>query len=184
MHSRSDRLNYRVLALAMPVLAEQLLAVAVGMVDTWLTGNYLPGDEYLAAIGQMAYLMWLIPSLFAFVSIGTTALVARSIGADDSKTANRAANQSIVMRLRMACHGASVWIVLLLFLQFHIRDGLQQVDQTRFGQVAVPPHEYFIKAQQAIVSHPAGNVFHEFITSSVAENGSETHSGRFIEDHR
>lgn len=100
----SDRLlnanrpiSLRVLGLAAPVLAEQILAVGVGLVDTWLTGNFLPGDDYLAAIGQMAYLMWLIPSLFTFVSIGTTAVVARSVGADEKDVANRAANQSLLL---------------------------------------------------------------------------------------
>lgn len=81
----------------MPVLAEQVLAVGVGLVDTWLTGNYLPGDKYLAAIGQMAYLLWLIPSLFSFVSIGATALVARFTGAGDRALANHCANQAFTL---------------------------------------------------------------------------------------
>lgn len=86
-----------VLFLALPVLAEQILAVGVGLVDTWLTGNYLPGDKYLAAIGQMAYLMWLIPSLFSFISIGATALVSRFIGAEEREQANQTTNQAFVL---------------------------------------------------------------------------------------
>lgn len=86
-----------VLALALPVLAEQILAVGVGLVDTWLTGNFLPGDKYLAAIGQIAYLMWLIPNLFSFVAIGATALVSRFTGANDSELANRTTNNAFLL---------------------------------------------------------------------------------------
>lgn len=86
-----------VLLLALPVLAEQLLAVGVGLVDTWLTGNFLPGDRYLAAIGQIAYLLWLIPNLFSFVSVGATALVSRFTGSEDGAMANRATNQAFLL---------------------------------------------------------------------------------------
>ena len=86
-----------VLLLAIPVLAEQILAVGVGLVDTWLTGNYLPGDKYLAAIGQMAYLLWLVPNLFSFVAIGATALVSRFVGGNEGELANRAANQAFLL---------------------------------------------------------------------------------------
>lgn len=91
-----------VLFLALPVLAEQILAVGVGLVDTWLTGNYLPGDKYLAAIGQIAYLLWLIPSLFSFISVGATALVSRFVGARDLDLANRSANQAFLLGLIFA----------------------------------------------------------------------------------
>ena len=111
MSTENSSLSYRVLALAAPVLAEQILAVGVGLVDTWLTGNFLPGDKYLAAIGQIAYLMWLIPCLFTFVSIGTTALVARSVGAGDGTTANRAANQSLTLGFILAV-AVTLWLWL------------------------------------------------------------------------
>ena len=60
------------LGVALPVLAEQLLNVLVGFVDTYLAGNILPGASYLAAIGLMAYTLWLISTMFASVAIGTT----------------------------------------------------------------------------------------------------------------
>ena len=86
----------------MPVLAEQVLSVGVGLVDTWLTGNYLPGDKYLAAIGQIAYLLWLIPNLFSFVAIGATALTARSVGARDFDLARHTTNQALSLGILMA----------------------------------------------------------------------------------
>ena len=62
--------------LAAPVLADQVLTMMVGLVDTGLTGHFVRGDAPLAAIGLMAYTLWLLPSLFSFISIGAVALVA------------------------------------------------------------------------------------------------------------
>ena len=89
--------------LATPVLIEQILNVMVGLVDTWLTGNFLPDEAYLAAIGVMAYLMWLIPSLFAGVAIGATALTSRFTGAGEPALANHVMNQSLVLGAALAC---------------------------------------------------------------------------------
>ena len=81
--------------LASPVLVEQLLNALVSFVDTWLTGNFVPGEAPLAAIGLMAYTLWLLPSLFASVAIGATALVARLMGAGDEPQARRVTNQAV-----------------------------------------------------------------------------------------
>ena len=106
-----QRTVYAVLALALPVLAEQILAVGVGLVDTWLTGNFLPGDKYLAAIGQMAYLMWLIPSLFSFVAIGSTALIARFVGAQDLAMAKKTMSQAFVLGAVLATV-VTIWLTV------------------------------------------------------------------------
>jgi len=83
------------LRLTAPVLAEQLLHLLVGFVDMWLTGNLLRDDAYIAAMSLMIYTLWLIANLFAFVSLGATAMTARFVGAGDMPLANRIMNQSI-----------------------------------------------------------------------------------------
>ncbi len=85
------------LRLALPVLAGQFLDMLVGFSDVWLTGNYLPGEQYLAAMNLAAYLLWFLMSLFSLVSIGATAMVARFIGARDAALAQRTANQAFVI---------------------------------------------------------------------------------------
>lgn len=85
------------LRLALPVLAEELLNLLVGYTDWWLTGNYLEGAAYQAAMGLLAYLLWLAPSLFAAVAIGATALVARKVGAGDAMSARRVAHQALLV---------------------------------------------------------------------------------------
>ena len=85
------------LRLSLPVLAEQLLNMLVGFADTWLAGNLLVGEQYLAAMTLNAYLLWLLGSLVSVVSIGTTALTARFIGAGNRAVASHAMNQSLVL---------------------------------------------------------------------------------------
>ena len=55
------------------------------------------GDATKAAMGLMAYLMWLIPSMFSVVAIGATALIARWVGAGDFKAAKKVANQAYLV---------------------------------------------------------------------------------------
>jgi putative MATE family efflux protein len=83
--------------LALPVLAGHLLDMLVGFTDTWLTGNYLATSQHLAAINLVAYLLWLMVSLFSLVSIGTTALVARFVGAEDWRLARHTTNQALFL---------------------------------------------------------------------------------------
>lgn len=94
--------------LALPALAEEFLVLAVTWTDWWLTGHYFhaDGDATKTAMSMMGYVMWLIPSLFAAIAIGATALVARNVGAGEYRQANRAANQSFIV-------GAGIAVLML-----------------------------------------------------------------------
>jgi len=92
----------RVLALAWPVWLQQLLLMTVGLYDQFLAGNNPPSDAnlhvpYQAAQTTAIYLAWFISSCSALVSVGSTALVARFIGAGDKNLARHTTNQSIFM---------------------------------------------------------------------------------------
>ena len=91
-----------ILRLALPVLAGQLLDMMMGFSDKWLTGHFLPGDKYLAAVTLVSYLLGFLPSVFAAVSISATAMVARFIGAGDLEMARRVANQALVIGAALA----------------------------------------------------------------------------------
>lgn len=95
------------LVLAVPVLIEQTLALGVGLTDKWLSGNLLPGPEYLAAVGLVAYCLAFLPAVFAMASVSVTAIVARAVGGGDLQTASRATAQAMLV-------GASVVAVLLV----------------------------------------------------------------------
>jgi putative MATE family efflux protein len=87
------------LRLALPVLAGHLLDMMVGFTDTWLTGNFLATAEHLAAMNLTGYLLWFMVSMFSLVSIGTTAMVARFVGAGDWSAARHTTNQAFVIGL-------------------------------------------------------------------------------------
>lgn len=94
--------------LSLPVLLEQLLHLGVGFADLTLTGRFLEGDAYVAAMTLVIYLAWLIGMMFAFVATGATPLTARFTGAGDHELANRVMNQSMTVGL--------AWSALLMGL--------------------------------------------------------------------
>jgi putative MATE family efflux protein len=83
------------LRLALPVLAEQLLSMLVGFSDQLLAGWYLD-QPHLAAVNSMVYMLWLLASLFVFVTIAATAMIARFVGAHDFDLARRVVNQAFL----------------------------------------------------------------------------------------
>lgn len=89
------------LALALPVLAEQLLAMLLGLSDMVLAGHYLD-QPHLAAMNLMAYVLWLTHGMFAVVAIGATALVARFIGAGNREMARHVVNQALLVGALLA----------------------------------------------------------------------------------
>ena len=99
------------LRLALPALAEQLLTMLVGYTDWWLAGHYLKEAPYLAAMGLIAYVLWLLPSMFAAVAIGATALIARLVGADQQSLAEKVSNQAMTIGLVLSilATAATAW---------------------------------------------------------------------------
>jgi putative MATE family efflux protein len=103
------------LRLTMPVLLEQVLHLLVGFTDLWLTGNFLPGEAYVAAMTLMIYALWLVGNVFGFVALGSTAMTARFVGAGATDMANRVMNQSLLTGLAWALVLMAVTIPLAAF---------------------------------------------------------------------
>jgi MATE family multidrug resistance protein len=92
----SDTTIHRdVLRLALPAMGEQLLAMMVGIVDTFLVGHL--GAAPLAAVGLAAQWVLLANTLLSAVATGSTALIARFVGAQEMGQANHVLRQSIMM---------------------------------------------------------------------------------------
>ncbi len=91
----------QVLILGWPALVQQLLIFIVMLYDAWLAGRYPPehGEHVAAQSAQTTatYLSWFISSYAVLVSVGSTALVARFIGAGDRASAVRVTNQSLLL---------------------------------------------------------------------------------------
>jgi putative MATE family efflux protein len=108
----------RVLVLSWPVLVQQLLLMAVGLYDQYLAGNNPPADAslhvpYQAAQTTANYLAWFIASFSAVVSVGSTALVARFVGAGERDKAVHAANQSIFLAIVIGLAASVVGLALV-----------------------------------------------------------------------
>ncbi len=85
----------RVLGLAGPAVLEQLLNMSVGLADTYIVGHL--GAASLAAVGLCVQSLNLFWALLSAIGVGSTALVARRIGARQFSEANAAARQSIFL---------------------------------------------------------------------------------------
>ncbi len=88
-------LNRQIIALAWPSLVENLLQTMLGAVDLMFVGQL--GDVAIAGVGLGNQLMNLLVVLFFGLSVGNQALVARAIGANDRKDAQRTAKQSLII---------------------------------------------------------------------------------------
>ena len=102
---------HRVLPLALPVLAENVLLMAVNWSDMILAGRILQEPRYLAAITVAAYLVWFLKGISDVVGVGVFAVAAREIGAGRADEANRAAAQAVQLAFALG-------IVIATFVYF------------------------------------------------------------------
>ena len=105
----SPSVRNKVLMLAWPAIIDRFLHMSVNMVDTAMVGRL--GASALAAAGLGAQIMMIATSLFASITTGTTALVARCTGAVEYEEANKVARQSLVL-------GGGLALVASLFFVF------------------------------------------------------------------
>jgi putative MATE family efflux protein len=113
-----DRPTWKVvLELGWPVLVQQLLAWVVMLSDTLLAGRFPPHAGGQGQVASQAaqttatYLMWLLTSYTVLVSVGSTALVARFIGADDRAGAVHVTNQALLLAAFLGLAGGVVGLV-------------------------------------------------------------------------
>ena len=84
-----------VMLLAWPAVIEMILQMSVGIADMVMVGRL--GAAALASVEITNRLINLSVAIFAAISTGATALVARHIGADQRLEANQVARQSLVI---------------------------------------------------------------------------------------
>src|SRR5256885_3414124 len=95
----SNRALFRqMLALALPVLAENILHMVVGINDTYLANKLKVIEDRApagAAVGTITYFLWFFGLLVSSVGAGTTAIIARARGARHRSMANSVTGQSM-----------------------------------------------------------------------------------------
>jgi len=97
MELTKENLNKNIIRLALPVALENVLHMAVFIVDIIMIGRL--GTVPVAAVGLAGALSFVIAMIFTALNVGTTALVARSIGARQKVEAREVAGQSILISL-------------------------------------------------------------------------------------
>ncbi|NLJ80861.1 MAG: MATE family efflux transporter [Firmicutes bacterium] len=102
-------LRRQVLLLAWPAIVENLLHTMVGIVDTAMVGRL--GASSLAAVGLGNQIFNIGLTVFAALATGSTALVARHIGAAEEEKAGDVARQSLTLGVFVA---GSVLLILQL----------------------------------------------------------------------
>ncbi|MGC4032712.1 MAG: MATE family efflux transporter [Tepidisphaeraceae bacterium] len=111
--------------LALPVFAEHVLHILVGLTDTYLANNLLATaglqGEALdaaratnaaagAAVGSVSYIFWFVGLIVSAVGAGATAIIARAIGSKHRRLANKVCGQSM-----LAAVALGVVVAALLF---------------------------------------------------------------------
>ncbi len=98
--------------MALPVLVENVLNIAVGLNDAFL-GNHLGAQTVDAApaVGTAAYLLWFIGLFSGALGIGATALISRATGARHQRRANAAVGQAFFMAMVL---GVSLMLFFLV----------------------------------------------------------------------
>jgi putative MATE family efflux protein len=110
-----------VLGLAAPVLLQQLLVLIVNLSDRFLAGRFQTVADAAKIDSQSAqttatYLAWVITNYTILVSVGSTALVARFVGAGDRKQAVAVTHQSLLLAFTLGVLGSAVALPLLPLL--------------------------------------------------------------------
>ncbi len=98
------------LKLALPAIGEMLMQTLLGFADMSMVGSL--GAAAIAAVGLSDMPMMTAMSFFASISVGTTALVARAIGAQKQDEASNIAKQSLILSVIMS----AIFVVLGILL--------------------------------------------------------------------
>lgn len=105
----------QVVTLAWPAVLEQLLNMSVGLADTYIVGHL--GAAPLAAVGLSTQTLNLYWTLVGALGVGSTALVARNIGAKEPEKANLVAQQSMILAFFAGFLGTvTLWVGAPSFL--------------------------------------------------------------------
>jgi putative MATE family efflux protein len=97
-----------VLALAWPVLCQQLLVFLVSASDRFLAGWFEPDVAFQAAQTTAGYLTWVLSSYTVFITAGSAALVSRLVGGGARDTAVWATNQALLLAVLLGLAGTAV----------------------------------------------------------------------------
>jgi len=135
----------QVLALALWPFLQNLMGVGVGFADMMIAGRMEDGptgEAIMDMMGAGMYLMWLLMILQGAMATGAMALVSRSTGARDMKSANLALGQSVLLGVISGfSSGILIWLIVPYMGRFFGLSNLAQsyvTDYMRMGALLAP----------------------------------------------
>jgi putative MATE family efflux protein len=121
-------LNRQLFQLAWPSLIENLLQTLLGFADMIFVGQL--GAAAIAGVGLGVQWMFTLQVAFMGLAVGSTALVARAVGAGDKEEAERIAKQSLILGVLVSL---GIAVIGLLFSDAIIRVMGAAEDVTAIG---------------------------------------------------
>lgn len=99
--------------LALPIVAENMLHMMVGLTDVFLASHLPPAQsaDATASVGSISYVLWLIGLVAGAIGTGSTAIIARAIGAKHQSLANSVCGQSVTAAVLI---GLALMFVLIV----------------------------------------------------------------------
>jgi len=103
-------LTRSVIKLAWPVVVQQVSFSMVQLVDVALVGHL--GEDALAGVRLAGQLFWFSQTGMVAIGVGSTAIIARNVGAGDTRHASRTLNNAIIMSLAWGVTvGVLMWVL-------------------------------------------------------------------------
>ncbi len=91
----SENITKTIFYLYIPIFATMMLQSLYGIIDTIFVGKL--GANALAGVGQSNTILMFVFAFMASVSIGSTSLIARQLGAKKQQEGNKTVNQSLIL---------------------------------------------------------------------------------------
>ena len=105
-----SHLTRSVVRLAWPVVVQQVSFSMVQLVDVALVGHL--GEDALAGVRLAGQLFWFSQTGMVAIGVGSTAIIARNVGAGDARHASQTLNNAIIMALAWGITvGVAMWFL-------------------------------------------------------------------------
>ena len=134
----NKKLFKNIMLLAFPLIMENLLQVSMGFVDNYFVSKL--GTEAIAGVGITNLIMNIYMSFFFAVGVGTTALVSRYLGAEESENASQSAQQAFLLSIILGLIFGAINLVFCkqILMLLGLDESLFSTASPYFLVVAVP----------------------------------------------
>lgn len=127
-----------IIALALPAVIENILQTAVGFIDVLFVSHL--GLDAVSAVSAANAVLAIYMAIFMAIGVGTSSLIARSVGANHWHDAKHYAKQSTIISILVGLilGLATIWLSEPLLRLIGAKDNVLILAQQYFNIVAIP----------------------------------------------